>query len=299
MLEASFSKGDFRSFSKKSTKTETATSVPVPTSVTEEPFSDVSADDNSQAAGVYSCPQDGCGRVFQRLSALERHLSLEKCTRALERHSLMDLAKMGYKSRLEQGGGTLPTLEPTIGHQEAHVVLKEGWALRAAKKAYRFSDKQKSYLQVKSRIGQTTGWKLDAEMVAREMRRALGPDGKRLFQASEFLAASQVASFFSRQSAAARQSVPDEMDIQASQEEINFNQAKDAVQTIQLQHPLVYDQYNLCAMAMEGTLKNLKLSMLQRVCEDLELDIPLPPIRRKAPYLALLEDITNKCTCRK
>ena len=136
-------------------------------------------------------------------------------------------------------------------------------------------------------------------MVAREMRRALGPDGKRLFQASEFLAASQVASFFPRQSAAARQSVPDEMDIQASQEEINFNQAKDAVETIQLQHPLVYDQYNLCSMSMEGTLKNLKLSMLQRVCEDLELDIPLPPIRRKVPYLALLEDITSKCMCRK
>jgi len=93
--------------------------------------------------------------------------------------------------------------------------FKEGWALRAAKKAYRFSDKQKSYLQAKFRIGQTTGRKLDAEIVAREMRRARGPDGKRLFQASEFLAASQVASFFSRQSAAVRQSVPDEMDIQA------------------------------------------------------------------------------------
>lgn len=208
----------------------------------------------------------------------------------------MDLAKMGYKSRLEQGVGALPTLEATIRHQEDHVVLKEGWALRAAKKAYRFSDKQKSYLQAKFRIGQATGRKLDAEIVAREMRRARGPDGKRLFQASEFLAASQVASFFSRQSAAVRQSVPDEMDIQASEEEINFGQAKEAVEAIQLQHPLVYDQYDLCVMAMGGTLKNLKLSMLQRVCEDLGLDIPLTPIRRKAPYSALL---TNKCTCRK
>ena len=120
-----------------------------------------------------------------------------------------------------------------------------------------------------------------------------------LFQASEFLAASQVASFFSRQNAAVRQRDPDNMDIQASEEEINFSRAKKAVETIHLQHPLVYDQYDLCAMAMEGTLKNLKLPMLQRVCEDLELDIPLPPIRKKTPYLALLEEITNKCTCRK
>ena len=113
MLEASFSEGDFRSFSKKSMKTATATSVPVPTSVTEEPSADVSAIDSDQTAGVYSCPQDGCVRVFQRLSALERHLSLEKCIQSLERYSLMDLAKMGYKSWLEQGVGTLPTLKAT------------------------------------------------------------------------------------------------------------------------------------------------------------------------------------------
>ena len=85
------------------------------------------------------------------------------------------------------------------------------------------------------------------------MCRAWGPDGKRLFQASEFLAASQVGSFFSRQSVAVRQSVPDEMDIQASEEEINFGQAKEAVEAIQLQHPLLYDQYDLCVMAMGGT----------------------------------------------
>ena len=299
LLEASFSEGDFRSFSKRSTKTATTTSVPVLTSVAEEPSADVSAIDSGQAAGLYSCPQEGCVRIFQRLSALERHLSLEKCTQSLERLSVMDLAKMGYKSRLEQGGGALPTLQATLGCQEVHALLQEGWALRAAKKAYRFSDKQKSYLKAKFRIGQTTGRKLDAEMVAREMRRAKGPDGKRLFLTSEFLASSQVASFFSRQSAAVRQSDPDGTDIQASEEEINFTQAREAVQRIQLQHPLVYDQYDLCAMAMEGNLKNLKLPMLQRVCEDLGLDIPYPPIRRKAPYLVLLEDITNKCTCRK
>ena len=174
-----------------------------------------------------------------------------------------------------------------------------GLGSQGSQKSYRFSDKQKSYLKAKFLIGQTTGRKLDAEMVAREMRRARGPDGNCLFQTSEFLAASQVASFFSRQSAALCRSDPDETDIQACEEEIKFTQAKEAVETIQLQHPLVYDQYDLSAMAMEGNLQNLKLPMLQRVCEDLGLDVPHPPIQRKAPYLVLLEDITNKCTCRK
>ncbi|XP_068728060.1 uncharacterized protein [Montipora capricornis] len=183
---------------------------------------------------------------------------------------------------------------------EGHFVPNEGWALRAAKKAYRFSEKQKSYLLAKFSIGQTTGRKLDAEVVAREMRRARGADGVRLFQSSEFLTSLQIASFFSRQSATLRQKDPaDEADIRASQEEANFSAAKEVVETIQLNHPLVYDQYNLCEMALSGNLKVLKLPMLQRLCEDLGLDAPVPPVRKKAPYLALLEEIAKKCTCRK
>ena len=85
------------------------------------------------------------------------------------------------------------------------------------------------------------------------------------FQASEFLSSSQVASFFSRQSAAVRQSDPDEMDVQAALEENKFSQAKETVETVQLQHPLVYYHYDLCAMALRKTLKQLKLPTLQRV----------------------------------
>ena len=46
-------------------------------------------------------PQDECVKVFQR--SLEKHLSLEKCIKSLEKRSLLDLAKLGYKSRLEEG----------------------------------------------------------------------------------------------------------------------------------------------------------------------------------------------------
>jgi len=38
-----------------------------------------------------------------------------------------------------------------------------------------------------------------------------------------------------------RQSDPDEMDVQVALEENNFSQAKGTVETVQLQHPLVYD----------------------------------------------------------
>ena len=46
-------------------------------------------------------PQDECVKFFQR--SLEKHLSLEKCIKSLEKRSLLDLAKLGYKSRLEEG----------------------------------------------------------------------------------------------------------------------------------------------------------------------------------------------------
>ena len=66
---------------------------------------------------MYLCPQDGCTHVFQRLSALEKHLSLEKCSRVPEKYSLMDLAKIAYKSYLEEGVGR---------REDSRVSLKEG-----------------------------------------------------------------------------------------------------------------------------------------------------------------------------
>ena len=290
ILQASFSAGDFRSFKSAHAKSSTEATV------TEE-ASSVNSNVGGPAAGVYTCPEDGCTRVFQRFSALEKHLSLEKCTRSIEKHSLMDLAKIGYKSYLEEGVGKLPSLQAPLRHQGARFSPKEGWALKVMKKAYRFNEKQKSYLLAKFRIGQTTGHKLNPEVVSREMRRARGTDGARLFQLSEFLTTSQITSFFSRQSAAVRHKDLDKVDIEAAQEESNFTQAKEAVAAIQLDHPLIYDQYNLCAMAVDGTLKLLKLPMLQHICEDLGLDIPPKPTRKKAPYLALLKDIASKCTC--
>ena len=291
-LVEAFSPGDFKPLGNKVTKATTHVA-------NTEEIPNVNPEESNNAAGVYSCPQDGCVHIFQRVSALEKHLSLEKCTQSPERHTVIDLAKMGYKSALEEGVGALPTMKTSkIPQDHPIAAAKEGWALRAAKKTYRFSDKQKSYLLAKFRIGQTTGRKLDAEVVAREMCRARGADCLRLFQTSEFLTASQIASYFSRLNAAARQQDVDDLDIQASEEETNFTSARDAVVTTsQIQHPITYDQFDLCSMAKGDTLKMLKLPMLQLLCEGLGLDVPQPPVRRRAPYMELLKDITKNCSC--
>jgi len=132
---------------------------------------------------AFSCPREGCVRVFQRCSSLERHLSLERCATSLERQSLLDLAKTQYAARLQEGVGITPALKSQEPSESADAVSKveEGWALKETKKAYRFNDTQKTYLEAKFNIGQSTGRKMDAEAVAREMRRSVGSDGKRLF----------------------------------------------------------------------------------------------------------------------
>ena len=59
------------------TKTAASTSAPLSAGETEEACDDVSMN-SGFAAGVYYCPQGSCVRVFNRLSTLKRHLSLEK-----------------------------------------------------------------------------------------------------------------------------------------------------------------------------------------------------------------------------
>ena len=156
--------------------------------------------------GAFPCPQDGCTRVFQRISSLERHLSFEKCTTSLERFSLLDLAKTEYASLLREGVASMPTLLlSTSTLATISSTAPEGWASKEPKKPYRLNEKQKSYLEAKFNLGQETGRKLHPDNVAKEMRRALNSDGKCLFKPMEFLTEQQITSFFGRLAAKVRQ----------------------------------------------------------------------------------------------
>ena len=173
--------------------------------------------------GFIHVPRMGACASFNRYRRLKSTCPSRNAHGPL-RHTVIDLAKMGYKSALEEGVGVLPTLKTSTLSQDYPIAAaKEGWALLA-----------------KFRIGQTTGRKLDAEVVAREMRRARGADCLRLFQSSELLTASQSASYFSRLNAGARQQDMNELDIQASEEETNFTGARDVAATAsEIQHPIM------------------------------------------------------------
>ena len=173
----------------------------------------------TQAA--YSCPQDGCTRVFSEALRFRKNICPWKNVISLWKSCLyMDHAKVEYKAFLEEGVGVLPNLSPVLTWKTADLqIVKEGWALSANKKACRFNESQKKYLSAKFNIGQATGRKMDADSVAKDMRRALSTDGVHLFKVSEFLTSQQITSYFSRLALRARQQSPDSDDIQAAEEE--------------------------------------------------------------------------------
>lgn len=294
-LEAAFSGGDFKSLGKAS---KPSTVKPQKEGAAEE------SDDEKAAKAIYSCPQEGCTRVFQRHAALEKHLSYERCTKSIERATLRDHAMKEYAAILTEGVGKIPVLPETAGTSDSGTKepLKEGWALKEIKKPYRFNEKQKSYLVSKFNIGQDTGRKMDPEVVAREMRREKDPNGARLFVMSEFLTAQQISSFFSRLAAKIRQQpvgqAVEEEDIAAANDEENFANAREFVlATLGLVHPIVCDQQNLCEMVKAGSLSKRKLGQLQSFCSALGLAVPVPQVRRKAPYVTLLEEYVQGCSC--
>ncbi|XP_078372779.1 uncharacterized protein LOC144656433 [Oculina patagonica] len=294
-ISTPFSAGDFKEVAQKPVNTQTHCS----TSEAAENVQESDSEGSGEAA-VFSCPQEGCVRVFQRLSSLEKHLSLESCTKTLERQSLSDIAKITYASLLQEGAAPIPSTCPTSTEHRvvSSSILSEGWALRAPKKSYRFNTKQKEYLEAKFNVGQVTGRKVNPDVVAKDMRRARDEGGEKLFSSSEFLTVQQVTSFFSRLAAKRRQQLATEEDVCAATEEENFCTARESVlSSLDLQHPITYDQFNICALVRESKLNKLKVAMLQVICEALNLETPVPAVKRKAPYTALLVDAVSKCSC--
>ena len=129
---------------------------------------------------LFSCPNDGCVKTYQRYSALEKHLSFGKCGLVLERESLLDKAKRLYRSKLLESASAQATIEADAANvQDGTYSLSEGWALKSPKNSTRFNDAQKRYLEEKFVLGQETGHKLDPASVARNMRFEKEKEGRR------------------------------------------------------------------------------------------------------------------------
>jgi len=130
---------------------------------------------------------------------------------------------------------SIPLPPETLPCTTGYATPPEGFALKQVNKAYWFNEKHQQYLTARFNIGQESSKKVDAEIVATEMRRAKGLNGEPLFIFSEFLTTQQVASFFSRTAAKVKQQTDPctqavtEQDLVAVEEEFNLSNAKESI----------------------------------------------------------------------
>ena len=76
----------------------------------------------------------------------------------------------------------------------------------------------------------------------------------------------------------------------------NFVTARESVlAALQLVHPNICDQQNVCEIVKAGSFAKHKVGQLQFFCTELGLDVPCKPVIRKAPYVALLQEMVQKC----
>ena len=134
------------------------------------------------------------------------------------------------------------------------------------------------------------------------MRRARDESGARLFRIEEFLMPQQTAAFFSRLAVQSRQQVDEgkihEEDISATVEESNFDDVRKNVnQNVNLQHPIIVDQYDVCRLVHNKELKKITINMTEKLCLELGLATPNPPVRRRTPYEQALEEAVALCSC--
>ena len=261
-------------------------------------------EDQSQDA-LFSCPNVGCIKVYQRQCALENHLFYGKCEFLPVKETLMDKAKVLYHDKLVCEASALPFVKG-VSRQcpTATEVLPQGWALRSSKKSTRFSEAQRWYLESKFKVGQETGLKLDPVDVARDMRYARNQQGAKLFTVDEFLTAQQIQSYFSRRASKLRHSHSDDPeseqdeDVMAAEEELAHENVRTVIlDEVALRHPIVFDVFNLCGMHGSGKLRQLSVAMLRSICEHFDIEVENIKGRRKAPYLSLLGEFLESCDC--
>ena len=262
-------------------------------------------EEDRDLSAMFSCPHEGCVKMYQRHYALENHLLYGQCEFLPVRESLMDKAKVLYHDKLLCEASNLPSVKAESSQCPVTTeVLPQGWALRSARKATRFSDSQRQYLDGKFNVGQATGVKLDPVDVVRDMRYARNQEGEKLFTVSEFLTEQQIQSYFSRRASKLRHSHSEDPesdqdeDIMAAEEEIAHENVRAVVlEEVGIRHPIVFDTFNLCDMHKAGKLRHLSVSMLRSICEHFDIEVMNIKGRRKAPYLSLLGELLVTCSC--
>ncbi|KAK3736760.1 hypothetical protein QZH41_008000 [Actinostola sp. cb2023] len=262
------------------------------------------ADSSTTNAEIFSCNEIGCVLTFRSEAEAVAHMDTGKHVRQVEKESLYDSVRKKWadivtgvqpRNQLPSSGG-----EQSISDTQAERQPR-GWALKATKKPSRMSDKVKAYLVECFDAGVQSGLKANPIEVAKELKLAKDQNGKTLFTPQEWRTSQQIASFFSRLSAAQRQrqieEYADENEIQ--EEDIRAWEAAAAFKELQSgvvndfnqpDHPIMVAQKNICQLVHSKKLSLLKIAELMDICTNLQIQVDGQK-GRKISYIKPLESL--------
>ena len=272
---------------------------------------DTEENDHGQS-DLYSCSSDGCIKTFRQHKSMLNHINFGKCQYDTDRETLMDKAAIKY-CKLIHEENQLPLLrrKDSISQNKSKTEVKdveEGWALKRGRHTKRFNDKQRKYLDEKFDIGVKTGKKYSPDDVANDMRGAVDIQGHRLFSLDELFTSKQVQGYFSRRSGKQKgfiQTCEDHMtrdDIQENQEEFEYQEIRHkVVESMNTEHPIIFDNYNLCELSKNNRLNSLGIRLLSRLCDEFDIPSSISSFtgKRKAPFIDALKTFITNCSCMK
>ena len=260
---------------------------------------DSDEENSEKRSGLFHCPEEGCVKSFQQYSSLEKHLDCGTHKYALEHETLYDKAMIRYAAKLEHGAGVVPETvheDVTISLGDEGPPLPMGWALKSATVTRKnLTAAQKTYLTEVFQEGERTGQKADPGNISKAMRRAKHSDGSSIFEKDDFLTPLQIAGFFSRLTGK-KTYVGSSVDIErheANKEKDIQELTEEVMETFALQHPIMYEKYNIFESVCQSKLSKFSVAMLQEICTALELDISTITSKRKKPYMDILQRLVD------
>ena len=252
----------------------------------------------SQAPALFSCPEEGCVRVYMRYKNLENHLACGNHKRISDKETFHDKAKILYGERVSSDVRPVPSLNASVTDVPVDEIHTKGWALAKKRAEVRFSAKQKDYLNRRFNEGETTSAKVDANDVSKQMRYAKDNEGRRMFTFSEFLSPQQIGNYFSRLSSKVRGTadVTDDENQACRGAKEKEDLQSEIMTLVGLKHPIVSNSYNLCELARNNKLKDLSLSVLKKLCISLDVTV-MSDKRRKTAYTEQVQKLVESCSC--
>ena len=259
---------------------------------------------------LFECNMEGCSSSFTTLGELQDHVSFgehdtnsvkskENLYDQLRREWALKFSILSAESEKKQTMQETP-LTSDIPSREA-----AGWALQKPRGGNKkFSDNVRSYLTTRFDAG-ITGRKADSGQVANDMRKARNNDGSRMFGREEWLTKSQIKSFFSPLSAAKRKrqtSNLDDSDEELLEEEhehhkekILQEEANDIMRELALEHPIIFDGYDICNYVKSGLISKFTVKTLKDICEY--FDVAFKSRDTKAILLNKITCMVKECSC--